>query len=135
MRDDGSTREISAAEGNVVFSQFLSRFQPALVILSGNAKGTEYAIDAERVTIGRGPGTDLAFDDQAMSRQHAAIEFGNGGFRLRDLASTNGTKLDGGEIEVADLKHGDRFQVGTHLFQFVVEEREREPATYVISDL
>ena len=131
----GDTREMGAVEGNSVLSQFLARFQASVVILSGAAKGTEYAIDSALVTLGRGPGTDLAFDDSAMSRQHAAIEFESDGFQLRDMGSTNGTLLNGGKVEVAEIKHGDRFQIGTHVFQFVVEEREREPATYIISDV
>jgi pSer/pThr/pTyr-binding forkhead associated (FHA) protein len=126
---------MGAAEGNAVLAQFLARFQASVVILSGAAKGTEHAVDTARVTLGRGPGTDLAFDDTAMSREHAAIEFGSDGFQLRDLDSTNGTLLNGGEVKVAEIKHGDRFQVGTHVFQFVVEERDREPATYIISDV
>ena len=130
---DDQTRQISAAKGTAVLSQFLTRFQASIVILSGSAKGTEHAVDSERITIGRGPGTDLAFDDKAMSRQHAAVEFAGDGFRLCDLGSTNGTQLNGGEIVVCELKHGDRFQIGTHQFQFVVEEREREPSTYVLS--
>jgi len=131
---DERTREISAAEGNTVLSEFLSRYNACIVILSGPAKGTEHRLDGEQTTLGRGPGTDLAFDDQAMSRKHAAVEFGSDGFRLRDLGSTNGTLLNGSKVESSALKHGDRFQVGAHLFQFVVEEREQEPATYVISD-
>ena len=132
---DERTREISAAEGNTVLSEFLSRYHACIVILSGPAKGTEHRVDGEQVTLGRGPGTDLAFDDQAMSRKHAAVEFGSDGFRLRDLGSTNGTLLNGSKVEASELKHGDRFQIGAHLFQFVVEERrDQEPATYVISD-
>lgn len=130
---DGSTREIEAATGNTVLSEFLSKYLPALVILSGDAKGTEYAIDSGRVTLGRGPGVDLAFDDGAMSRAHVAIEFTNGGFRLLDLGSTNGMLLNGGAAKVGELKHGDKFQIGEHTFQFVVQERRRTP-TYVIED-
>jgi pSer/pThr/pTyr-binding forkhead associated (FHA) protein len=131
---DGETREMQAEGANTVFSQFLSRFQPAIVILSGAAKGTEYAIDSDRVTMGRGPGVDLAFDDSAMSREHLAIEFTSGGFRIRDLGSTNGTLLNGGELKVGELKHADKFQIGEHLFQLVIEERQKSTPTHVIED-
>jgi pSer/pThr/pTyr-binding forkhead associated (FHA) protein len=131
---DGQTREMKAAGSNSVFSQFLSKFQASIVILSGAAKGTEHTLDSERVTIGRGPGVDLAFDDSAMSREHAAIEFGSGGFRLRDLGSTNGTLLNGGEVKASELKHKDKFQVGEYLFQFVVEERKNAVPTYELPD-
>ena len=130
---DGQTREMEAAGGNAVFAKFISKFQPSIVILSGAAKGTEYPLESERVTLGRGPGVDLAFDDSAMSREHVAVEFGTGGFRLRDLGSTNGTLLNGGAVRVSEIKHKDKFQIGEHLFQLVIEERkDAAPPTYVI---
>ena len=129
---DGSTRELKAADANSAFAEFLARYQPSLVILSGTAKGTEYPLDSARVTIGRGPGVDLAFDDEAMSREHVAVEFSSDGFRMRDLSSTNGTFLNGGEVKLAELKHGDKFQAGEHQFQLVIEERANTPVTYVL---
>jgi pSer/pThr/pTyr-binding forkhead associated (FHA) protein len=69
-----------------------------------------------------------------MSSAHAALEFAGGGFRIRDLGSTNGVLLNGGEVEVGDLKNGDRFQLGRHRFQFLLEKRRREPKTYLIPE-
>ncbi len=132
---DGRTREMDAAEGNAIFAEFLRKFQASLVRLAGGPKGTEYAIDREQVTLGRGPGVDLAFDDSAMSSQHAAVEFRSGGFQLRDLGSTNGTLLNGDAVQVGKLKHGDRFQLGEHLFQLVIEERDSDGSTYVLPDV
>ena len=129
---DGSTRQVKAGERNAVFSEFLARYRPSLVILSGGAKGTEYTIDQPRTSLGRGPGVDLAFDDSSMSREHAAIEFGSKGFRLRDLGSTNGTLLNGGECKVGELKHGDKFQIGEHLFQVIFDERSSTPVTFLL---
>ncbi len=132
---DGRTRKMDAAEGNAIFAQFLAKFQVSLVRLAGGAKGTEYVIDREQVTLGRGPGVDLAFDDSAMSCQHAALEFRSGGFQVRDLGSTNGTLLNGDAVQVGELKHGDRFQLGEHLFQIVIEERDSGCSTYVLHDV
>lgn len=131
---DGETREIRAEGANAVFAEFLTRYQPTIVMLSGPAQGTEYTLDHARVTLGRGPGVDLAFEDSAMSREHAAIEFVANGFRLRDQGSTNGTLLNGAEVRSAAIKHGDKFQLGEHLFQFVIEERQRQQATYVVGE-
>ncbi len=132
---DGRTREIPTEGGeNSPFAEFLTRFQPSVVILSGSAKGTEFTVDHERVTIGRGPGVDLAFADDSMSREHAALEFTREGFCLRDLESTNGTLLNGGALRVGEIKHGDKFQLGDLQFQFVVEERERRPQAYEIPE-
>jgi pSer/pThr/pTyr-binding forkhead associated (FHA) protein len=69
-----------------------------------------------------------------MSKEHAALEFSGGGIRLRDLGSMNGLRVNGGATKVADLKNGDRFQIGEHEFQFVLEQRRRQPRTYVLPD-
>ena len=132
---DGETREIRV-EGDdySLFAQFLTRYQPSIVILSGTAKGTEFCVDHARVTLGRGPGVDLAFDDDTMSRVHCALEFARKGFLLRDLDSTNGTLLNGGAVTASEIKHGDKFQIGDQVFQFVIEERQRPTPTYEIPE-
>jgi pSer/pThr/pTyr-binding forkhead associated (FHA) protein len=97
-------------------------------------EGSEHMLERPCISLGRGPGSDLSFDDDAMSRVHAALEFADGGFRIRDLGSTNGVLLNGGELEVGELKNGDRFQLGRHLFQFLLEKRHREPKTYLLPE-
>jgi pSer/pThr/pTyr-binding forkhead associated (FHA) protein len=69
-----------------------------------------------------------------MSREHVVIEFSDGGFRIRDLGSMNGTQVNGEVIQVGNLDHGDRLRIGEHAFQFILEKREPEPNTYVLSD-
>src|SRR5262245_44927834 len=66
-----------------------------LVEVAGGAEGNEYPIDAERCTVGRGPGVDLAFADDEMSAQHAVFEHSRGGFSVTDLDSTNGIRVNG----------------------------------------
>jgi pSer/pThr/pTyr-binding forkhead associated (FHA) protein len=89
-------------------------------------------IEQRRTTVGRGPGVDLAFDNASMSRQHAVIEFAEHGFRVSDLGSTNGLKVNGTQVESADLEHGDRFMLGDQTFQILIEERDPTPPTYVL---
>jgi pSer/pThr/pTyr-binding forkhead associated (FHA) protein len=122
MRDGVTVRrERGQAPENV--SEFLERWRPVLVVVSGVAAGSEFVVDRVRTTVGRGPGVDLAFADAEMSQQHAAIEFADGGFRVCDLGSTNGTYVNGALVRVCELKNADRIQLGRFLFQFVLEER------------
>ena len=109
---------------------FLDRYVAKVTVVSGPGAGAGFTIDRERVIVGRGPGVDRAFDDPAMSRQHAAIEFSGNGFRLRDLGSTNGTLLNGTTVQSAELRDGDRFEIGGRRFLLAIEEREREPDAY-----
>jgi len=127
---EGHTRKLQRSE--VAVGVFLVRYRPSLIVVEGNAVGSEYALEAPSCTIGRGPGVDIALPDDAMSRTHAALEAGRDGFRIRDMGSTNGVSVNGHPVTAADLKHGDRIQLGEHTLQYVVEERERV-GTYDLS--
>jgi pSer/pThr/pTyr-binding forkhead associated (FHA) protein len=127
---DGKTRKHRSTSGTPAVKDYLDRFSVKVMVVSGPDAGTGFTIDRERVIVGRGPGVDKAFDDPGMSRQHAAIEFSGSGFRLRDLGSTNGTRVNGAAVQAALLRHGDRIEIGGRRFVLAVEERELEPETY-----
>ena len=110
--------------------EFPDRYVAKVTIVSGPCAGAGFTIDRERVIVGRGPGVDRAFDDPAMPRQHAAIEFSGIGFRLRDLGSTNGILLNDTAAQAAELRNGGRFEIGGRRFLLAIEEREREPDPY-----
>ena len=131
---DGRTRKLAAGERQLEFTRFLAESRAVVVVLEGSAAGSEHEIEGPRTTLGRGPGVDLAFPDPSMSKKHACLEWAGGGLRLGDLGSTNGVRVNGALIVVAELKHGDRFQLGEHVFQLVLERRRKEPRTYVLPD-
>jgi pSer/pThr/pTyr-binding forkhead associated (FHA) protein len=128
---DGHTRKIARSE--VAQSLFLARHRASLVVVEGPAAGTEYVLESPKISLGRGPEVDIAFEDDAMSRQHAAIELGAEGHRVRDLGSTNGLTVNGSQISGADLKHGDRIALGEHTLQYILEKRTNVK-TYDLSE-
>jgi len=130
---DGLTKKLKSNKTLRSVEDFLNAFQAKLVILSGGTAGAEVSLDRAQITLGRGPGVDLAFDDPAMSRQHAVIEYAGGGFRVRDLGSTNGIQVNDEPVQAAELGHGDRVTIGSRIFQMLIEAREQEPATYELS--
>jgi pSer/pThr/pTyr-binding forkhead associated (FHA) protein len=71
--------------------------------------------------IGR-DGSDIALNDGKVSRKHAELGlFGPDAYVLRDLASTNGTWLNGRRIaEKANLKHWDLIQIGDTELRFAL---------------
>jgi pSer/pThr/pTyr-binding forkhead associated (FHA) protein len=71
------------------------------------------------ITIGRVPSNDVVIDDLTVSAQHASLAKSPGGYRLRDLGSTNGTQIDGISIAEAELKDGSEIRFGyvTGVFQ------------------
>jgi pSer/pThr/pTyr-binding forkhead associated (FHA) protein len=105
-----------------------------LVVVSGGAEGNEYPVDGERMVMGRGPGVDLAFADDEMSAQHAAIEHSRGAVSITDLDSTNGTRVNGEAVTSRALAHGDRIQIGRHVFHLLLEKLEKPPRTWVIDE-
>lgn len=115
--------------------QGIAGWTATLVEVAGGAEGTEHPVDVERVVVGRGPGADLAFsDDDEMSAQHAAFEHTRGGFCVTDLDSTNGTKVNGEKVTTRVLAHGDRIEMGGHVFHLLLEKREKPPRTWLIDD-
>jgi serine protease Do len=72
------------------------------------------------LTIGRDPRSTIAFDptrDDRVSRNHAVIRILKGdqlAFRIADLGSSNGTKINGSKIErETELLPEDRIEVGS----------------------
>ncbi|HHH27055.1 MAG TPA: FHA domain-containing protein, partial [Polyangiaceae bacterium] len=90
----------------------------ALVILSGDARGQQHAIEGARFRIGKSRANELVLEDETVSRAHCEIVREAKGFLLRDLGSTNGTLLDGAEIKEAWLKPGSVITVGTVELKF-----------------
>ncbi len=83
-------------------------------------------------TLGRDPGNDIILRDPKVSRHHAEVVFERGFFVLHDLASANGTYVNGKRIRVAPLTHGARLRMGNTYGRFSEElptESEATPLT------
>jgi pSer/pThr/pTyr-binding forkhead associated (FHA) protein len=133
---DGYTREsLRSPSGDTSFADFAGRWNPSIVVLNGELQGTDFPIEYAYTVVGRGPGVDLAFDDDTLSRQHASIEFGGGRLRLRDLGSLNGVSINGEVVKSRELKHGDRIQLGDLTFQLIFEKRARTPKIHFVDDI
>jgi serine phosphatase RsbU (regulator of sigma subunit) len=79
-----------------------------LSLSSGSGPSEVFALDADRVVLGRSHECDLILPDVLLSRRHAEVARGPQGFRLRDLGSLNGTRLNGTRVErEAPLRDGD----------------------------
>lgn len=65
-----------------------------------------------RVTLGRSPQCDLVVPDPSVSRRHAEVEHAAGRIHVRDLASANGTALNGQRVAAAVAAPGDTLTFG-----------------------
>jgi len=70
------------------------------------------------VLIGRSSEAELRVNDADTSRRHAKIVCRGGRFVLHDLASTNGTFVNGNRIEERVLEPGDRIEIGENQIAF-----------------
>lgn len=61
---------------------------------------------------------DIRLNDLDVSRKHAAVEIVNGRKAfVRDLASTNGTFVNGKKVSYQELRKGDLLQIGQTIFE------------------
>ena len=75
--------------------------------------GTRHVLETERVTIGRQSGCTITIRDTNVSREHAQLRRRPNGWTIRDLGSTNGTKLNGVRVESEQmLANGDVIMLG-----------------------
>lgn len=82
------------------------------------ADGQEYAIPDTGLGLGRDPGNDVVVAQNIVSRHHARIALGAGGFVITDH-STNGVLVNGRRVEGAKLLSlADVIRIGTAEFRF-----------------
>lgn len=76
--------------------------------------GSRHVLDTERVTIGRQTGCSIVIRDTNVSREHVQLRRRPNGWTVRDLGSTNGTKLNGVRVEGEQmLANGDVIMLGS----------------------
>jgi pSer/pThr/pTyr-binding forkhead associated (FHA) protein len=77
---------------------------------AGAALGSWF-IERDRVVIGRAEGAGIRLEDQAVSKQHAAIELVGNDHILQDLGSANGTYVNGTRVTRHLMRHGDVVEI------------------------
>lgn len=83
-----------------------------LRVLDGADRGQVFRIESAPITIGREEGNSIQLNDERISRFHIKIQLDHDDLVLTDLESTNGTKVNGEEVQLRILRHGDMISVG-----------------------
>jgi pSer/pThr/pTyr-binding forkhead associated (FHA) protein len=89
-----------------------------LRVLDGADRGRVFADVATPLTIGREEGNPLQLNDERISRFHLKIQEDQNKIVLTDLQSTNGTKVNGENVQICVLRPGDVIAVGRTLLVF-----------------
>ena len=74
---------------------------------------TAFPLANETTSLGRGSDVDIRIDDPGVSRHHANIVQSSHGYTVVDLASTNGTSVNGERVVERLLADGDEVRLGT----------------------
>ena len=115
-RIDESTGELVPVD----VDQVVAHEGAALVVRAGGGRvGESFALDGDRMTIGRRPDSDVFLDDVTVSRDHALLVKRSGDYYLDDLGSLNGTYVNRHRIESHRLEDGDEVQVGKFKLTFL----------------
>lgn len=89
-----------------------------LRVLDGADRGRVYGELTPPVTIGREEGNTIQLNDERVSRFHLKIQEDHEKLVLTDLESTNGTKVNGEDIQLRILRFGDMITVGRSVLLF-----------------
>ena len=118
-----ATYRIDEATGELVpveLDQIVAREGAALVVRAGGGReGESFALDADRMTIGRRPESSVFLDDVTVSRDHALIVRRGTDHHLDDLGSLNGTYVNRRRIDSHHLEDGDEIQIGKYKLTFL----------------
>lgn len=89
-----------------------------LRVIDGADRGRIFPSLGTPITIGREEGNVIQLNDDRVSRFHLKIQEDQERVVLTDLESTNGTKVNGEDIQLRILRHGDMICVGRSILLF-----------------
>jgi pSer/pThr/pTyr-binding forkhead associated (FHA) protein len=89
-----------------------------LVVQRGPGSGSRFLLDADVVTAGRHPDSEIFLDDVTVSRRHAEFHRTGDGFTVCDVGSLNGTYVNRDRIDRVQLTDGDEVQIGKYRLVF-----------------
>ena len=105
---------------------------PKIIFRQGQNAGTEIVLDGEKFTLGRRKACEIPVGDVKASRNHAQVFRQGNRFYVRDLASRNGTFLNGERLAGdSELSFGDKISIGDTVMEFL-EESAGKPIDFEI---
>jgi hypothetical protein len=103
----------------------LKKHPLVLIGEGGAAEGMRLRLIQLSSLIGRNPACDFTLDHTSISRQHCLLQITDRGLHVRDLGTTNGTKVNGIVLTEGYINVGDTLQMG-HLNFFVERDASQE---------
>ncbi|HEY8503340.1 MAG TPA: ATP-binding protein [Gemmataceae bacterium] len=105
---------------------------PRLIVIRGADEGKQFDLTDDVVGIGRDKANAVHLHDTEVSRRHLELRrTPDGGYRLVDLGSANGTMVNARPVVEAELNPGDHIQLGQTILVFSGGRGSQEPPTEV----
>ena len=94
-----------------------------VIVLNGAQRGQRVRL-VDRLRVGKAPENDLVLNDDTVSRQHCELERSAQGVLVRDLGSTNHTRVGRTAVHEAVVESGATISVGGVDLSLRVEPRQ-----------
>jgi hypothetical protein len=117
-----ATKNISGAAGGDTFEKALMRKHQLALVSVDDPSAQRLRIIRSSNLVGRNPACDFTMNHSSISRQHCLLQITERGLHVKDLSTTNGTKVNGINLTEGYVSVGDMLTFG-HL-SFMVEKDE-----------
>ena len=93
-----------------------------LLVTAGPLEGQRFSVTEAGIRLGRSSSCEISISDPSLSRNQCLFELRDGAVYVTDLASANGTEVNGEQLGVSSraLTGGDRVQAGDSELMLVV---------------
>jgi signal transduction histidine kinase len=101
---------------------------PRLIVIKGTDEGKQFDLSGATLTVGRDAGNGIRLHDTEVSRRHAEFTpTKDGGYRLLDVGSANGTFVNNQSVRDVQLQAGDQVQIGQTVLVYSIGRGEAPP--------
>ena len=115
------TSDVLATQKNSIATQPVVATAPLIEAVLVMQNGERIVLETDSLKIGRQATCRIVFNDSNVSREHAQMRRTADGWKLLDLGSTNGTKINGVKITKEQLLvNGDELSFGTSTAKFEI---------------
>jgi hypothetical protein len=99
---------------------------PSLIAQSEEFQGKRFELDKPRLTLGRIEDNNLQVEHSSVSSHHAELVLEQNDYKVVDLESTNGTRVNGERVSESKLRRNDVVRFGN--IDFLYDSEFSPPA-------
>jgi pSer/pThr/pTyr-binding forkhead associated (FHA) protein len=100
-----------------------------LVVKSGMEQGRSFDLCTSSYSVGRDANSGIVLTDHSVSREHAIVQFRNGGYVINDVGSRGGTSVNGKSVSGVCWSEGAPMRIGETQLSLVGYQAANAPPT------